>query len=132
MTSLLSVCLSLLSEESCQSEKGQPHSFDFPDKALTLKEISQYPLLMLDRKSTTSDYLHKLFLKHQLELIPDVQLSSNDLLIDLSRIGLGIAFVPDYCIREREKENNKDKHSLRILLFVKFIVFLALIRLSTK
>ncbi|MDD6666978.1 MAG: LysR family transcriptional regulator [Lachnospiraceae bacterium] len=101
--------------EFCDVFVGNPEFFDFPDKALTLKEISQYPLLMLDRKSTTSDYLHKLFLKHQLELIPDVQLSSNDLLIDLSRIGLGIAFVPDYCIREREEENSKDKHSLHIL-----------------
>ncbi|MDD6351028.1 MAG: LysR family transcriptional regulator [Lachnospiraceae bacterium] len=94
---------------------GNPNFFSFPDKPMTLKQISEYPLLMLDRKSTTSDYLHKLFLKHQLELVPDVRLSSNDLLIDLSRIGLGISFVPDYCIREREEESMQDKHNLKIL-----------------
>lgn len=94
---------------------GNPNFFSFPDKPMTLKQVSEYPLLMLDRKSTTSDYLHKLFLKHQLELVPDVRLSSNDLLIDLSRIGLGISFVPDYCIREREEESMKDKHNLKIL-----------------
>ena len=53
---------------------------------------------MLDRKSTTSEFLHSLFQRHQLDLVPEIELSSNDLLIDLARIGLGIAFVPDYCV----------------------------------
>ena len=53
---------------------------------------------MLDRKSTTSEFLHSMFQRHQLDLVPEIELSSNDLLIDLARIGLGIAFVPDYCI----------------------------------
>ncbi len=52
------------------------------------------------RKSTTSEFLHRLFLQHQLDLVPEVELSSNDLLIDLARIGLGIAFIPDYCLKE--------------------------------
>ena len=32
--------------------------------------------------------------------MPEVELSSNDLLIDLARIGLGIAFIPDYCLQK--------------------------------
>ena len=28
----------------------------------------------------------------------EIELSSNDLLIDLASIGLGIAFVPDFCV----------------------------------
>ena len=59
---------------------------------------------MLDRKSTTSEFLHHLFLQHQLELIPEIELSSNDLLIDLARIGLGIAFIPDYCLSRESNE----------------------------
>ena len=54
--------------------------------------------MMLDRQSTTSEFLHKFFIQHQLELIPDIELSSNDLLMDLARIGLGIAFVPDFVV----------------------------------
>ena len=53
---------------------------------------------MLDGKSTTSEFLHSLFQQHQLDLVPEIELSSNDLLIDLASIGLGIAFIPDYCI----------------------------------
>ena len=70
------------------------------DRKLSLAELSEYPLLMLDKQSTTSEFLHSLFQQHQLELVPEAELSSNDLLIDLARIGLGIAFVPDYCVPE--------------------------------
>lgn len=65
---------------------------------LTLKKLLEYPILMLDKKSTTSEFLHTLFQQHQLDLVPEIELSSNDLLIDLASIGLGIAFIPDYCI----------------------------------
>lgn len=67
-------------------------------KQLGLKDLLSYPIMMLDRKSTTSEFLHNLFQQHQLDLVPEIELGSNDLLIDLARIGLGIAFVPDYCI----------------------------------
>lgn len=59
---------------------------------------------MLDNKSTTSEFMHNLFLSHQLELIPEIELSSNDLLIDLARIGLGIACIPDYCLKHESKD----------------------------
>ena len=54
---------------------------------------------MLTRKSTTSEFLHNLFQQHQLDLVPEIELSSNDLLLDLASIGLGVAFVPDYCLK---------------------------------
>ena len=53
---------------------------------------------MLDKNSTTNEFLHQVFQQHQLDLVPEIELTSNDLLIDLARIGLGIAFVPDYCV----------------------------------
>lgn len=59
---------------------------------------------MLDRKSTTSEFLHHMFQKEQLDLVPEIELSSNDLLIDLARIGLGIAFVPDFCIPNNDRD----------------------------
>ena len=77
---------------------------DLKGKKLTLKQLLDYPILMLDKKSTTSEFLHSLFQQHQLDLVPEIELSSNDLLIDLASIGLGIAFVPDYCLpRNAEK-----------------------------
>ncbi|MCI9558651.1 LysR family transcriptional regulator [Clostridiaceae bacterium] len=69
-------------------------------RKIHLKELQESPILMLDRKSATSEFLHSLFEQHQLELAPEIELSSNDVLIDLARIGLGIGFVPDYSIPE--------------------------------
>lgn len=83
---------------------ANPAYFDLKEQTPSLEELKQYPILMLDRKSTTSEFLHNLFLQHQLELIPEIELSSNDLLIDLARIGLGIAFIPDYCLSHESKE----------------------------
>ena len=76
---------------------------DVPQGELSFAQLAKYPILMLDRKSATSEFLHHLFLQHQLELIPEVELNSNDFLIDLARIGLGIAFVPDYCLSEDDE-----------------------------
>ena len=53
---------------------------------------------MLDKHSATSEFLHSIFQQEQLDLVPEIEINSNDLLIDLARIGLGIAFVPDFCI----------------------------------
>ena len=78
--------------------------FPLKNKTLSLKDLLNYPIMMLDRKSATSEFLHTLFQKHQLDLVPEIELSSNDLLIDLARIGLGIAFVPDFCIPEGDRE----------------------------
>lgn len=86
---------------------ANPNYYSFRQQQPSLEEIQQYPILMLDRRSTTSEFLHNLFLQHQLELLPQVELSSNDLLIDLARIGLGIAFIPDYCLK-----NNKHMDDL--------------------
>ena len=83
---------------------ANPEFFDLKGKELSLHELNSYPIMTLDRNSTTSEFLHNLFLQHQLDLVPEIELSSNDLLIDLARIGLGIAFIPDYCLTGQAKD----------------------------
>lgn len=78
--------------------------FDLGNDKVTLHQLQRNPILMLDRNSTTSEYLHQIFQQHQLDLVPEIELSSNDLLIDLARIGLGIAFIPDYCVPNNDSE----------------------------
>ncbi len=74
------------------------------NKKISLNSLQTEPILMLDRKSTTNEFLHRMFQRQQLDLVPEIELSSNDLLIDLARIGLGIAFVPDFCVKESDKD----------------------------
>ena len=77
---------------------ANPAYFNYNGEELSFEQLSSLPILMLDKHSTTSEYLHEQFLSHSVELAPAIELSSNDLLIDLAAIGLGIAFVPDYCV----------------------------------
>ena len=83
---------------------ANPSFFDLKEQEISFEELKQYPIMMLSRQSTTSEFLHNLFIQHQLELVPEIELNSNDLLIDLARIGLGIAFIPDYCLDKNEKD----------------------------
>ena len=78
--------------------------FPLDGREVSLASLQKYPILMLDRKSTTSEFLHAMFQRSHLDLVPEIELSSNDLLIDLARIGLGIAFVPDFCIPTDDKD----------------------------
>ena len=71
---------------------------ELKEKKVTFHDLLNYPILMLEKQTTTSEFLHNLFQQHQLDLVPEVELTSNDLLLDLAKIGLGIAFVPDYCL----------------------------------
>ena len=80
-----------IANKSFEQLKGQKLSYE---------QLSKYPILMLDKRSTTSEFLHRLFQQHHLDLVPEIELTSNDLLIDLARMGLGIAFIPDFCIQE--------------------------------
>ncbi|MFI3171238.1 MAG: LysR family transcriptional regulator [Eubacteriales bacterium] len=81
------------------------HSYDeLKGYKLSLSTLQKQPILMLDRKSTTSEFLHSLFQTHQLDLVPEIELGSNDLLLDMARIGLGVAFVPDFCIPQYSKD----------------------------
>ncbi|MGB4659301.1 MAG: LysR family transcriptional regulator [Mobilitalea sp.] len=77
-------------------------AFPLTDRPISLKDLQECPILMLDKRSTTSIFLHNLFLENSLDLVPAIELSSNDLLIDLAKIGLGVAFIPDYCVKELE------------------------------
>lgn len=77
---------------------GDPDCFAFKHLPCSLKELLEYPILMLSSKSTTSEYLYHTFAVHDLKLLPEVELNSNDLLMDLARIGLGIACIPDYML----------------------------------
>ncbi len=77
--------------------------FPISDQTVSFRELIKYPILMLEKRATTSMFLHNLFLENSLDLVPAIEIASNDLLIDMARIGLGIAFVPDFCIKDMDE-----------------------------
>lgn len=82
---------------------GNPEYFQITGKQMDLAQLLQFPILMLSPKSTTSEFLHSHFSAKGLELLPEVELNSNDLLLDLAGIGLGITCVPDYMLAHQKR-----------------------------
>jgi DNA-binding transcriptional LysR family regulator len=73
-------------------------SYDYlKNKELHLKDLEQLPLLVLEKNTITRDYFDSMLESYDVEINPDVELGSIDVLVDMARIGLGIAFVPDFC-----------------------------------
>lgn len=60
---------------------------------LTLNDISALPILSLEKNTTTRTFLDSLFARHNLVFQPEIQLGSVDLMIELTKIGLGISFI---------------------------------------
>lgn len=66
---------------------------ELKDKKMSLAELAQYPLLILEKNTNTRVFFEKLFQQQSLEVKPEIELSSIDLLIDMAKIGLGISYV---------------------------------------
>lgn len=74
------------------------------ETSIHFRDLITYPILMLEKETTTRIYIQDLFKKYALQLEPEIESGSIDLLVDLAKIGLGISFVPDYCLL-RNNEN---------------------------
>ena len=63
------------------------------NEALSLEELAELPLIMLERKSNTRTYIEKFFLDNGVAISPEIALASYDLLLEFARIDLGISCV---------------------------------------
>lgn len=62
-------------------------------RSISIKELSELPLLLLQKDSSTRRNLDKYFLSKGYAIIPEIELESIELLVEFSRIGLGVAHV---------------------------------------
>ena len=60
---------------------------------------------MLDKNSTTNEFLHQVFQQHHLDHVPEIELTSNDLLVDLARIGLGNCLCAGLLYKKHRKRH---------------------------
>jgi LysR family transcriptional regulator, cyn operon transcriptional activator len=61
---------------------------------ISLSELSQYPLVMLERKSISRLYIDEFLKKSGISLSPVLELGSLDLIISFVRNNMGLAFIP--------------------------------------
>ena len=62
-------------------------------KQIPLNELNHYPLIMLENNTSTRRYVDQFFHDHSVQLIPEVELATSDLLVEFAKRGLGISCV---------------------------------------
>lgn len=84
---------------------GEKFSF-LKEKTLTLRELAAQPLIMLEEKANRRLYVQRFFLRKGIELNPEIELASYELMGELARINLGLScMVREFCAEElRQKK----------------------------
>jgi DNA-binding transcriptional LysR family regulator len=62
--------------------------------------------MVLDKNSTTRQYFDELLSKNNVDIMPEIELGSVDLLVEFAKIGLGISYVMTDCIKKELDEGN--------------------------
>lgn len=62
-------------------------------KPLRLKELAELPLILLETKSNSRQYVEKYLLSKGIGIKPEIELGSHDLLLEFAKINLGVACV---------------------------------------
>lgn len=68
---------------------------------LSIRDLAKYPILSLDSNSTTRYYYDKLMKLNDTYITPEFELQSVDLLIEMTKASMGIAFVMDFAIQNK-------------------------------
>lgn len=86
----------------CVASPAFSHLKDTP---LSLNDITALPILSLEKNTTTRIFLDSLFARHNLSFQPEIQLGSIELLIELTKIGLGTSFISREYIQKELDDN---------------------------
>lgn len=75
-------------------------------RKVPLRELEGYPLLVLEKNTTTREFFNALLEKHGVTIKPEIELGSVDILIEMAKIGLGITFVPDESVKDQLEQGD--------------------------
>lgn len=60
---------------------------------LNPEEVTQYPLILLETKSNSRQYVERWFQSRGISVVPEIELGSHELLLEFAKINLGLACV---------------------------------------
>ncbi|MGN0173259.1 MAG: LysR family transcriptional regulator [Acutalibacteraceae bacterium] len=81
-------------------------------RTINLKELENYPVLMLDKKSSSRLFLDKFLNKKGINIKPCVELGSIDLLTKFAEIGIGVSAVIEQYVSEKLVSGELEKLQL--------------------
>lgn len=84
---------------------GEKYKDKLLKKPLSFTEILEFPLIILEPKSNSRAYVEKYMLDEGIQLAPEIELGSHDLLLEFTKINLGVACVVKEFSEEYLKKN---------------------------
>lgn len=85
---------------------------DLTLKEVSIKDLNNYPLILQAKGSNTREFLDNIARENGVVLKPNIELASYSLVVEFSKIGLGIGYVTKEYINEATK--NKELFELKI------------------
>ena len=85
---------------------------DLTLKEVSIKELNNYPLILQAKGSNTREFLDNIARENEIVLKPNIELASYSLVVEFSKIGLGIGYVTKEYIKEAIK--NKELYELKL------------------
>ena len=67
---------------------------DLFNKTIDLKDLSNYPILMLDNNTATSKEIYNFLDSINIKITPEFEVGSVEMLVEMAKNGLGIACIP--------------------------------------
>ena len=80
---------------------------------LSIRELTDYPLICLGRETMTFRFYKDLFMSHGVELEPDTEAATTDQILPLVKCELGLAFLPETMAQESIDKKEIVKISLK-------------------
>ncbi len=82
------------------------------EKKLSPVELAEFPLILFEGISQTRKYINEYFMKNSINIEPEIELGSHDLLLEFSKIGLGLSCVVEEFSQEYLKSGDLFKIQL--------------------
>lgn len=67
---------------------------ELKNRRISLRELAEYPLIMLGAQTKSHDFYEELFLKNNLVFNPEIEVATTNQILSLVKNNLGIGFVP--------------------------------------
>ncbi|AOY77696.1 LysR family transcriptional regulator [Clostridium formicaceticum] len=81
-------------------------------RSIDMKELAELPLILLEPKSNSRQYVEKHMVSKGVKITPEIELGSHDLLLEFAKINLGISCV----VREFSQKYIRNKLVYEVLL----------------
>ena len=86
------------------------HPNFFQDQVTRFDELNQYPLILQKNESNSRKLLNSIALQQHTQLVPQMEVVSQDLICEFTHIGLGVGFV----LIDLAKRNHPELQELKI------------------